>query len=100
MTQSTQGSPTYNSVKKIFDVKIGLSGPKYAILRVSENSALGGSRHRTAADRPPVISTNSKMLSWREPLLRPIIMATGSDLPRILLDLISVRYGQTDVCQI
>ena len=28
-------------------------------------------------------------------ILRPIIMATWSDLPRILSDLISVRYGRT-----
>ena len=38
-----------------------------------------------APDRPhPIISTNLQILPQREPLLSPIIMATWSDLLRIL----------------
>ena len=66
------------------------------IRRVSEKLTSGDTRHPTAADQSPVISTNSKMLSRWEPLFCPLIIATGSDLPKILLDLIMVRYGQTD----
>ena len=88
-------------LSKIFlDAKTSLLGRKYAICWVSEKSTSGGLGHPTAADRSPVISANSKMLSQREPLLRPIIMATWSDFPRILSDLISMRFGQTDVFQI
>ena len=48
-----------------------------------------------AVDKPPVISSDSKMLSRREHLLSPIIIATLSDLQKILLDFTSEGYRQT-----
>ena len=41
-------------------------------------------------------TTNSKMLIRREPLIWSIIMATRSELPRTLVNLISDRSGQMD----